>query len=197
MLHIHPTACIDDGARMGPGTRVWHFSHVCRGADIGPDCVLGQNVYVGPDVRIGRGVKIQNNVSLFEGVELEDEVFCGPSVVFTNVNNPRAFINRKQAFRTTRVARGATLGANATILCGLHLGAYCLVGAGAVVTRDVTAHALMTGQPARRTGWVSRAGEVLAFRDAVARCPHGGEHYRLVDERLECQEPPPVGPNIS
>lgn len=182
--HVHPSAIVDDGAQLGEGTRVWHFSHVCAGARIGDGCSLGQNVFVGHDVRIGHRVKIQNNVSVYDAVTLEDEVFCGPSVVFTNVINPRAAVVRKGAYRRTLVRRGATLGANSTLVCGVTVGAYAFVGAGAVVTHDVPDHALMTGVPARQTGWMSRHGEKLdlpvpAPVGAEAACPVTGERHRV------------------
>lgn len=176
---IHETAVVDAGARIGAGTRIWHFSHVYGRARIGADCVLGQNVMVADDVTVGDGCKIQNNVSLYSGVHLEDGVFVGPSAVFTNVRTPRAEISRRDAYAPTHVGRGATIGANATIVCGVRLGPYCLVGAGAVVTRDVAPHALVTGNPARRTGWVSHAGEVLGA-DLV--CPRTGRTYRVTGE---------------
>lgn len=177
---IHPTAVIDPGAQVGAGTRIWHFCHLMPGAVLGENCVLGQNVYIDNNTRIGNRVKIQNNVSVYNGVELEDEVFLGPSVVFTNVINPRSFIERKDEFRPTRVGKGATIGANATIICGVEIGAYALVGAGAVVTRSVPAYALVTGNPARQTGWVSRAGQKLYFDDqGMAQCPQTGETYKL------------------
>lgn len=179
---VHPTAIVDDGARIGAGTRIWHWVHVCSGAAIGRNCSLGQNVFVGNRVTIGDGVKVQNNVSIYDGVELEDGVFCGPSCVFTNVINPRAEIERKSEYRPTLVRRGATIGANATVLCGHTLGAYCLIAAGAVVTADVPDFALMAGVPARRIGWVSRAGETLG-PDLI--CPRDGSRYReLADGRL-------------
>jgi UDP-2-acetamido-3-amino-2,3-dideoxy-glucuronate N-acetyltransferase len=174
----HETAVIDVGAQIGAGTRVWHFCHVMDGARIGSGCTLGQNCFVGRGVVIGNGVKLQNNVSVYEGVELEDDVFCGPSIVFTNVMNPRAALSRRGEFQTTRVRRGATLGANATILPGVTLGEYSFVGAGSVVHRDVVPHALVVGVPARRVGWVSRAGERLVFdADGRAACPRSGERY--------------------
>lgn len=180
---IHASAYVDEGATVGTGTRIWHFCHVLPGVEIGRDCVLGQNVMIGPRVRVGHGCKIQNNVALYEGVELADDVFCGPSCVFTNVPTPRAFVNRKSEFRPTPVGRGASIGANATIVCGHALGAYCLVAAGAVVTRDVPDFALVAGVPARRIGWVSRAGERLGD-DLV--CPREGRRYRLDGaDRLE------------
>ncbi len=171
---IHPSAEVEAGALLGAGTRVWRFSHVAAGARIGQDCVIGQNVAIGPDVVLGDRCKVQNNVSLYAGVVLEDGVFCGPSCVFTNVATPRAEIDRKAEFRSTRVGRGATIGANATIVCGHALGAWCLIAAGAVVTRDVPPFALMAGVPARRVGWVSHAGEVLGA-DLV--CPRTGDRY--------------------
>jgi acetyltransferase-like isoleucine patch superfamily enzyme len=180
---VHPLAAIDDGVEIGKGTRIWHFSHVLKNSRIGENCVIGQNVCVGPDVTIGNRCKIQNNVSVYPGVTLEDGVFCGPSCVFTNVVNPRAEIERKNEFRPTVVKRGATIGANATIVCGHRLGEYCFIAAGAVVTKDVPPFALMVGVPARRVGWVSHSGEQLG-RDLV--CPSEGRRYRLVGpDRLE------------
>lgn len=181
-MTIHPTAIVDDGATIGKGTRVWHWSHVSAGAVIGRDCSLGQNVFVGNRVVIGDRVKVQNNVSVFDAVTLEDGVFCGPSMVFTNVINPRAEIERKSEFRPTLIKRGATLGANCTVLCGVTVGAYAMVGAGAVVTRDVPDFALMTGVPARWVGWVSHSGDRLGD-DLV--CPSTGCQYRLVSGALE------------
>ena len=184
----HLTAVVDDGAEIGAGTRIWHFVHVCASAHIGSDCVLGQNVFVGNRVQIGDRVKIQNNVSVYEGVIIEDDVFCGPSMVFTNVINPRAFVERKHEFRETRVGTGASLGANCTVLCGVTIGAYALVGAGAVVTADVPAYALVIGVPARQAGWVSRTGERLELPvqgDGEAVCPGTGERYRLVAGQLQ------------
>jgi UDP-2-acetamido-3-amino-2,3-dideoxy-glucuronate N-acetyltransferase len=171
---VHPSSYVDPGCEIGPGTRIWHFSHVCAGSRIGRDCVIGQNVMVGPDVVVGDRCKIQNNVSLYKGVILEDGVFCGPSAVFTNVLTPRAEIERKSEFKPTRVGRGATIGANATIVCGRRIGAYALVAAGAVVTREVPPHALVAGVPARQIGWVGHAGERLG-RDLV--CPRSGRRY--------------------
>lgn len=176
---IHPTAIVDDGASLGAGTAVWHWVHVCGGAVIGQNCSLGQNVYVGNSVMIGNGVRIQNNVSVYDNVTLEDDVFCGPSMVFTNVYNPRAHVSRKDEYRPTLVRRGATLGANSTIVCGVTIGAYAFIGAGSVVTRDVPAHALMVGVPARQIGWMSHAGEKLA---ADLICPREGRRYRLTAE---------------
>ena len=182
-VFIHASAYVDADVTIGAGTRIWHFAHVLGQVVIGRDCVLSQNVMVGPRVRIGNGCKIQNNVAVYEGVELADDVFCGPSCVFTNVATPRAFLNRKSEFRRTPVGRGASIGANATIVCGHTVGAFSLIGAGAVVTRDVPDFALMAGVPARRVGWVSRAGERLG-PDLV--CPREGRTYRIVAaERLE------------
>jgi UDP-2-acetamido-3-amino-2,3-dideoxy-glucuronate N-acetyltransferase len=178
---IHATAVVDAGCTVGDDTRVWHFSHLASSARVGARCVIGQNVMIGPDVTVGDGCKIQNNVSLYTAVTLEDEVFCGPSCVFTNVLTPRAFIERKSEFLPTLVRRGATIGANATVLCGVTIGAYALIGAGAVVTHDVADHALVVGNPARRAGWVSRAGEVLGA-DLV--CPRTGERFRETETGL-------------
>jgi UDP-2-acetamido-3-amino-2,3-dideoxy-glucuronate N-acetyltransferase len=190
---IHPSAIVDDGAQLGDGTKVWHFCHVSAGARIGKGCALGQNVYVGNDVVIGDNVRIQNNVSVYDAVTLEDDVFCGPSMVFTNVYNPRAAVPRKDAYRPTLVKRGATLGANCTIVCGVTVGRWALVGAGAVVNEDVADFALVVGVPARRIGWVSRHGERLALPAAgtgEAACPATGERYRLDGEILTlCSSP--------
>jgi UDP-2-acetamido-3-amino-2,3-dideoxy-glucuronate N-acetyltransferase len=192
---VHPTAIVDPGAAIGDGTRIWHWVHVSGGAVIGEHCSLGQNVFVGNGVRIGRGVKIQNNVSVYDGVTLEDGVFCGPSMVFTNVYNPRAEVERKAEYRPTLVRHGATLGANSTILCGVTIGEYAFVGAGALVLKDVPAFGLMVGVPARQVGWMSRYGERLKLPldgNGEAACPHTGERYRLVDRRLEVLPPQPV-----
>jgi UDP-2-acetamido-3-amino-2,3-dideoxy-glucuronate N-acetyltransferase len=170
----HRSAVIDEGAVVGDGTKIWHFCHVMTGSVIGEQCVLGQNVAVGPDATIGNGCKIQNNVSIYKGVTIEDDVFCGPSAVFTNVRTPRAFVERKDEFRPTLVKRGASIGANATIVCGIVIGEYAMIGAGAVVTADVPPHALVVGAPARFLGWVSRTGERLGD-DLV--CPRTGERY--------------------
>lgn len=183
MSFIHPSAIVDPGASIGEGAKIWHFCHVSPGAVIGENCVLGQNVFVASGVSLGRGVKVQNNVSLYTGVVCEDDVFLGPSMVFTNVINPRSFVERKSEFRQTLVKRGASIGANATIVCGSTLGAYCLVGAGAVVTKDVPDYALVTGIPARQAGWVSRLGHRLSFEDGKALCPESGEGYILLGER--------------
>jgi UDP-2-acetamido-3-amino-2,3-dideoxy-glucuronate N-acetyltransferase len=190
--NIHPSAIVDDGAQLGEGTRVWHFAHVCAGARIGARCSLGQGVYVGNDVLIGDNVKIQNNVSVYDAVTLEDDVFCGPSMVFTNVFNPRSAVPRKAEYRRTLIKRGATLGANCTIVCGTTVGDYAFVGAGAVVSRDVPAFALVVGVPARRIGWMSKHGERLALPasgEGQAACPATGEIYRLQGEHLTCNSP--------
>lgn len=171
---IHESSYVDEGVAIGEGTRIWHFTHLLGDVQIGRGCSIGQNVMIGPKVTVGDRCKIQNNVSLFEGVILEDEVFCGPSCVFTNVTNPRAALERKDEFAVTRVGRGATIGANATIVCGHEIGRYAFVAAGAVVTGDVASHALMIGVPARQVGWVSKSGERLG-EDLV--CPRDGSRY--------------------
>lgn len=179
---IHPTAIVDDGAVIGDDTRIWHWVHVSGGARIGQGCSLGQNVFVGNNVKIGNNAKIQNNVSVYDNVTLEDDVFCGPSMVFTNVMNPRAHVSRKSEYRDTLIKRGATLGANCTIICGVTVGELAFVGAGAVVNRDVAAYALMVGVPAVRIGWMSAHGERLALPaegSGEARCPATGQRYVL------------------
>jgi UDP-2-acetamido-3-amino-2,3-dideoxy-glucuronate N-acetyltransferase len=178
---VHQSAVVDDDVELGEGTKVWHFVHVSSGARIGADCSLGQNVFVGRGVHVGRGARIQNNVSLYEGVEIDDDVFLGPSCVFTNVVNPRAFVQRKQEYRPTRVRKGASVGANATIVCGVTLGEYCFVGAGAVVTRDLPPHALVVGTPARRIGWMCRCGERLPELP-VAQCKACGTRYEITKD---------------
>jgi len=181
----HPTAIIDDGASISDGTSIWHYVHVMSSAVIGKDCSLGQNCFIGNGVRIGNGVKIQNNVSVYEGVILEDDVFVGPSAVFTNVINPRSFINRKEEYKTTHIKRGSTIGANATILCGITIGEYAFIGAGSVVTKDVPAHALVTGNPARIHGWMSVEGNKLIFDNGgLAHCPVSGKEYLLKNNIL-------------
>jgi UDP-2-acetamido-3-amino-2,3-dideoxy-glucuronate N-acetyltransferase len=182
---IHPTAVIDEGAVIGEGSKIWHFSHVMGTASIGADCSIGQNVFVGSKVKMGNNVKVQNNVSIFEGVILEDDVFLGPSCVFTNVINPRSFIVRKLAYRKTLVKRGATIGANATIICGVTIGQYAMVGAGSVVTKDIHDYALVKGNPARQSGWVSKAGVKLEFDDkGEAVCSETGEVYKLRKDKV-------------
>ena len=180
---VHDTARVDDGAHVGTGTRIWHFSHVAAGARIGRHCSLGQNVFVADGTQVGDNVKIQNNVSLYTGVELEDDVFCGPSCVFTNVMNPRSQVPRRHEFRRTRVRRGATIGANATIVCGAKIGRYAFVGAGAVVRGEVPDYGLMLGVPAILKGWISRHGQRLGEPDTddTMVCPESGWRYRLAE----------------
>ncbi|MCU0820917.1 MAG: N-acetyltransferase [Spirochaetes bacterium] len=177
---VHDSAIIDDNVKIGSGTKIWHFSHILGNTEIGEKCNIGQNAVVGPNVKIGNGCKVQNNISIYKGVELEDDVFCGPSMVFTNVLNPRAFIERKHEFRKTLVKKGATLGANSTIVCGHNIGQYAMIGAGAVVTKDVADYALMAGVPARRIGWVCKCGVILRKFDSKgnAACPECGAKYR-------------------
>lgn len=188
MSGVHETAIVDPGAEIGEGTRVWHWVHVCGGARIGRGCSLGQNVFVGNRVVIGDNVKIQNNVSVYDDVTLEDDVFCGPSMVFTNVYNPRSAVPRKDEYRQTRVRRGATLGANCTIVCGVTIGRHAFVAAGAVVNKDVPDYALVAGVPARLIGWMSEHGERLELPlsgSGEAACPGDGGRYRLEGERVE------------
>ncbi|HAE13457.1 MAG: N-acetyltransferase [Chitinophagales bacterium] len=183
---IHPTAVVDPGCTIGAGTSIWHFCHLMPGCTIGKNCSLGQNVVVMPDVILGNGVKVQNNVSLYTGVICEDDVFLGPSMVFTNVLNPRAAVSRKDEYRTTLVRKGATIGANATIICGITIGAYAFIGAGAVVTKDVLPYALVIGNPAMQTGWMSEAGHKLEFSESGhAVCSGTGQQYVLKDGRVE------------
>lgn len=185
----HETAIIDEGASIGAGSRIWHFVHVSGGAQIGRFCSVGQNVYVGNKVRIGNNVKIQNNVSVYDNVVLEDDVFCGPSMVFTNVYNPRSAVSRKEEYRDTLVKRGATLGANCTIVCGITIGEFAFIGAGAVVNRNVPDYALMVGVPAKQIGWMSRFGEQLHFtrikdEDEIAICRQTGDIYRKYNSHI-------------
>lgn len=185
----HDSAIVDEGAKIGAGSRVWHFVHVCAGARIGRRVSLGQNVFVGNKVVIGDDCKIQNNVSVYDNVTLEDGVFCGPSMVFTNVYNPRSFVERKAEYRDTRVGTGATLGANCTIVCGVTIGEFAFVAAGAVVNRDVRPYALVAGVPSRQIGWMSRHGERLELPlegEAEAACPASGERYKLSGDSVRC-----------
>lgn len=182
-VNVHATAVIDEGAEIGDGTRIWHWVHVCAGAKIGNFCTLGQNVFIGNDVCIGNNVKIQNNVSVYDNVILDDDVFCGPSMVFTNVYNPRSAISRKNEYRHTLVKKGATLGANCTIVCGVTIGEYAFIGAGAVVTKDVPPFGLVVGVPAKQIAWMSRFGERLNLPlhgEAEAQCPHTEDRYQLI-----------------
>jgi UDP-2-acetamido-3-amino-2,3-dideoxy-glucuronate N-acetyltransferase len=180
----HDSAIVDDGARIGAGTKIWHFSHVSAGARVGKDCVLGQNVYVAPSAVIGDGVKIQNNVSIYDGVTIEAHAFIGPSAVFTNVTNPRSEIPRRDEYRQTMVRRGATIGANATVVCGHEIGAYAFIGAGTVVTANVPAYALVFGVPARQVGWMCRCGERVAIEHGAGWCVHCGRGYRAEGEGI-------------
>ncbi|MCL1942730.1 MAG: N-acetyltransferase [Candidatus Azobacteroides sp.] len=181
----HPTAIIDEGCRIGEGSHIWHFSHIMSGCTIGKNCNIGQNVVVSPDVVLGNNVKVQNNVSIYTGVTCEDDVFLGPSCVFTNVVNPRSFINRKSEFKKTRIGKGASIGANATIICGNDIGEYALIGAGAVVTKNVPPYSLWTGNPAKQTGWVSEYGHKLQFDDSgTAVCPESNVKYQLQNNQL-------------
>jgi len=173
-VFIHESSYIDENVIIGSGTKIWHFSHILGNCNIGSDCSFGQNVMIGPNVNVGNNVKIQNNVSIYEGVTLEDDVFCGPSCVFTNVNNPRSHVTRKDEYRNTIVKKGASIGANATIICGHNLGEYCFIAAGAVVTKDVLPFALMAGVPAKRIGWMSKAGAILS-KDL--KCPIDDSSY--------------------
>ncbi|MEM9692277.1 MAG: acyltransferase [Myxococcota bacterium] len=182
----HPSAVIDEGADIGPDTRIWHFCHIMGQARIGASCSFGQNCFVASGVEVGHRVRVQNNVSIYAGTTVEDDVFLGPSCVLTNVTNPRAQVNRKAMYEKTRICRGATIGANATIVCGTTVGAYAFVAAGAVVTKDVPSYALMAGVPARRTGWMSRHGFRLTFEDGAAVCPESGLRYALEGDSVRC-----------
>ncbi|MBF0532488.1 MAG: N-acetyltransferase [Candidatus Omnitrophica bacterium] len=196
---IHPSSCVDENVQIGRGTKVWHFSHILKNTKIGEDCIFGQNVSVGPDVTVGRHVKIQNNVSIYKGVILEDEVFCGPSCVFTNVYTPRAFVERKNAFLPTRVKQGATIGANATVVCGVTIGRYALVGAGAVVKEDVPDYAVVVGVPAKQKGWACKCGvplksQVTSHKSQVKKekshvsCLECGSVYKIGKKEIEIIE---------
>ena len=187
----HETAVIDAGCEIGAGTKIWHFTHVMTGAKLGAGCNLGQNVVISPGVTLGRNVKVQNNVSIYEGVTCDDDVFLGPSCVFTNVTNPRSAVNRRGQYARTHVGRGATIGANATIVCGHDLGAYCFIGAGAVVTHAVKPYALVVGNPARQIGWMSTHGHRLEFDEhGCATCPESGSEYELHGDEVRCTEIP-------
>jgi len=179
--YVHDTARVDEGANIGNGTKVWHFSHIMSGAIVGKKCSIGQNVNISSKAVVGNGVKVQNNVSIYDSVIIEDDVFCGPSCVFTNVANPRAFVERKAEYKETRIKKGSSIGANATVVCGVTLGEYCFIGAGAVITKDVPAYALMVGVPAKQKGWVSREGEIL---DESLICPRTKEKYEIFDGKL-------------
>lgn len=190
-VFVHPTSIVDAGCEIGAGTKIWHFCHVSAGCRIGRGCSFGQNCFVAPHVVIGNNVKVQNNVSLYEGVELADDVFCGPSMVFTNIPNPRSEIVRKGQYRKTRVGRGATIGANATLVCGHDVGEFAFIAAGAVVTHGVPPYALMMGVPARQVGWMSRHGHRLEFdAQGRARCPESGEEYVLSNDNRVTQVTP-------
>jgi UDP-2-acetamido-3-amino-2,3-dideoxy-glucuronate N-acetyltransferase len=183
--YIHPSAIVDEGAQVGEGTRVWHFCHLMPKSKIGKNCILGQNVFIDNDVELGNGVKVQNNVSIYKGVLIEDDVFLGPSMVFTNVINPRSFIERKDEFKKTIIRKGATLGANSTILCGVEIGSFAMVGAGAMVVNNVSPYGLVVGNPARQIGWVSEAGKTLDFTvDGLAACPVTGKRYKLMNQMV-------------
>lgn len=182
--YIHPSSIVDDGAEIGKNTKIWHFCHVSSGSKIGAGCVLGQNVFVAPGVRLGDGVKVQNNVSIYNGVTCEDDVFLGPSCVFTNVINPRSFLERKSEFKPTLVQKGASIGANATILCGITIGQYALIGAGSMVLKSVPDFAMVVGNPAVQKGWVSRHGHRLHFKNGAALCPENGDLYQMDDHGM-------------
>jgi UDP-2-acetamido-3-amino-2,3-dideoxy-glucuronate N-acetyltransferase len=182
---VHEKAVVDDGCKIGKGTKIWHFSHIMSGSEIGENCNIGQNVVISPGVKLGRNVKVQNNVSIYTGVICEDDVFLGPSMVFTNVINPRSAIIRKNSYSTTLVEKGASIGANATIVCGNKIGKFSFIGAGAVVTKEVKPYSLVVGNPARQTGWISEYGHKLLFDNkGFATCPESGERYRLEDGKV-------------
>jgi UDP-2-acetamido-3-amino-2,3-dideoxy-glucuronate N-acetyltransferase len=181
-VFIHSSAFVDDGAKIGSGSKIWHFSHIMTKATMGQNCNLGQNVFIANGVTLGNNVKVQNNVSIYDGVIVEDDVFLGPSMVFTNVINPRSHVNRKQEYMKTLVKKGATIGANATIVCGHTIGQYSFIGAGAVVTKNIPDYALMTGVPATQSGWISKRGQKLKFENNIAICPESQEKYTLQDQ---------------
>lgn len=183
---VHPTAVVDEGCEIGAGTKIWHFSHIMPGCKLGENCNIGQNVVISPEVVLGKNVKVQNNVSLYTGVTCEDDVFLGPSCVFTNVNNPRSGVNRRGQYAKTHVGRGASIGANATIVCGHDIGEFAFIGAGAVVTKDVLAYALVVGNPARQVGWMSEFGQKLKFSNQnVAYCSESGQQYQLINNQVK------------
>jgi UDP-2-acetamido-3-amino-2,3-dideoxy-glucuronate N-acetyltransferase len=182
---VHESAFIDADVSIGNNTKIWHFSHILSGTNIGKNCSFGQNCVLGANVRIGSGVKVQNNISIYEGVEIEDDVFLGPSMVFTNIINPRAFIVRKEEFKKTLVKKGSSIGANATIICGVTIGEYALIGSGAVINKDVKPYALMVGVPARQIGWVGKSGNTLVFDEGEAVDEYDGKRYTIIDEKLE------------
>lgn len=187
-ITIHSTAIVDDGAQIGEGCRIWHWVHICAGAKIGRDCSFGQSVFVGNKVVLGNNCKIQNNVSVYDNVTLEDDVFCGPSMVFTNVYNPRSAVSRKDEYRNTLVKRGVTLGANCTIVCGITIGEFAFIGAGAVVNKDVKPYALIVGVPAKQVGWMSEYGEQIPLPldgEGQYDCPHSGHIYKLSNQQIE------------
>lgn len=182
----HPTAVIDAPCQIGDGTKIWHFSHLMPGCVLGENCNIGQNVVISPEVVLGKNVKVQNNVSIYTGVSCDDDVFLGPSCVFTNVLNPRSAVNRRDSYLKTHVGKGASIGANATIVCGHNIGAFAFIGAGAVVTKEIPAYALMVGNPARQLGWMSEFGQRLNFdTNGLATCPESGQQYQLKENRLE------------
>lgn len=186
-FYCHETAIIDDGAKIGAGTKIWHWVHVCKTAQIGQQCSLGQNVFIGEHAMLGNNIKVQNNVSVYDGVEIEDDVFCGPSMVFTNVYNPRSVIERKSEYRPTKVKKGATLGANCTIICGNTIGKYAFIGAGTVVNKSVPDYALVVGVPAKQIGWMSEFGEQLTLPltgQAIVQCPNSEQIYQLNDNTV-------------
>ena len=183
--YAHPSAIIDEGCEIGEGVKIWHFSHIMPGCRIGDNCNIGQNVVVSPKVTLGKNVRVQNNVSIYEGVICEDDVFLGPSMVFTNVINPRSAVSRKNEYKPTYVRRGASIGANATIICGNEIGEYAFIGAGAVVTKSIPAYALVVGNPARQTGWMSEYGERLEFNEkGIAICKESGHQYQLINNKV-------------